>query len=126
MFGAGLDLFYCEFSIILRYIYLHVSPPFQYEPSSISSFETTMLHQKYTLPPLLLAAPSATVSAAGVGWGMGGRAASSIAPREARQLQAEMAKKQQIWKVRKTFGLEPTPMADRSAQVEELGAGAWQ
>ncbi|GLC65527.1 hypothetical protein PLESTF_000306400 [Pleodorina starrii] len=70
-----------------------------------------------------------TVSAAGVGWGMGGRGAGGaapIAPKEARQLQAEMAKKQQIWKVRKTFGLEPTPMSDRSAQVEEVGAGAWQ
>ncbi|GFR52217.1 hypothetical protein Agub_g14758 [Astrephomene gubernaculifera] len=75
----------------------------------------------------------ATVSAAGVGWGMGGgrsgggSGGSSVIPAgEARQLQAEMAKKQQIWKVRKTFGLEPTPMSDRTAQVEEVGAGAWQ
>ncbi|EFJ49037.1 hypothetical protein VOLCADRAFT_104482 [Volvox carteri f. nagariensis] len=74
-------------------------------------------------------AAATAVSAAGVGWGMGGRSAGGaapIAPLEARQLQAEMAKKQQIWKVRKTFGLEPTPLSDRSAQVEELGAGAWQ
>lgn len=70
------------------------------------------------------------MSAAGVGWGMGGRpgaaGATTIAPREAKALQAELAKKQSIWKVRRTFGLDPTPMSDRTAQVEELGAGAWQ
>ncbi|KAG2443285.1 hypothetical protein HYH02_009355 [Chlamydomonas schloesseri] len=70
------------------------------------------------------------VSAAGVGWGMGGRpgaaGATTIAPKEAKALKAELAKKQSIWKVRKTFGLDPTPMSDRTAQVEELGAGAWQ
>jgi hypothetical protein len=37
-----------------------------------------------------------------------------------------MVKKQQIWKVRKTFGLEATTLADKTAAIEELGAGAWQ
>lgn len=65
--------------------------------------------------------------AAGVGWGMGGRSAAAPIPaKEAKQLKKELAKKQQIWKVRKTFGLEPTPMSDSTAQVQELGAGAWQ
>ncbi|KXZ47703.1 hypothetical protein GPECTOR_33g585 [Gonium pectorale] len=70
----------------------------------------------------------ATVAAAGVGWGLGGRAGggAAIPPREAAQLAAEMAKKQGIWKVRRTFGLEAAPLTDRTAQVEELGSGAWQ
>ncbi|GLI71327.1 hypothetical protein VaNZ11_016490 [Volvox africanus] len=97
-------------------------------PSGLQEFETES-GRKVVVVKASRKAEGTTVSAAGVGWGMGGRTAGTaapIAPKEARQLQAEMAKKQQIWKVRKTFGLEPTPLSDRSAQVEELGAGAWQ
>ncbi|GIL92562.1 hypothetical protein Vretimale_18976 [Volvox reticuliferus] len=97
-------------------------------PSGLQEFETES-GRKVVVVKASRKTEGTTVSAAGVGWGMGGRTAATaapIAPKEARQLQAEMAKKQQIWKVRKTFGLEPTPLSDRSAQVEELGAGAWQ
>jgi hypothetical protein len=39
---------------------------------------------------------------------------------------AEMAKRQQIWKLRKTFGLPATVMSDPTAKIAECGAGAWQ
>mmetsp|Transcript_20577 Transcript_20577/g.45043 ORF Transcript_20577/g.45043 Transcript_20577/m.45043 type:complete len:472 (-) Transcript_20577:196-1611(-) len=89
--------------------------------------------------------PSAVVLAAGVGWGLGGPsrdtagAASAMQPalmppvgvlsgdkEEAARLQKEMAKKRQLWSVRKAFGLHATPQGDASAQVVECGAGAWQ
>ena len=71
----------------------------------------------------------------GVGWGLAASsaAASSLSPhvmprskQQAAAAQAEMQKKQSLWKVRKTFGLEPAPQHDSSAQVVECGAGAWQ
>lgn len=69
---------------------------------------------------------SAAVLAGGVGWGLGSRGAPAPIPaKEAKLLAAEMAKKQQLWKVRKTFGLEPAPLSGAAAQVEEVGAGAW-
>ena len=83
---------------------------------------------------------SAVVVAGGAGWGMplgdgGGQATVGplplpvVAPEskaEAQQLQAELAKKRQLRNVRKAFGLQPTPLSDTSAQVQEVGAGAWQ
>ncbi|GAX73866.1 hypothetical protein CEUSTIGMA_g1316.t1 [Chlamydomonas eustigma] len=75
----------------------------------------------------------AMVVAAGVGWGLAGNPASvSSVPLmvneavDQNRLKQELVKKRQIRTVRKAFGLEPTPLHDSSAQVIEIGAGAWQ
>lgn len=61
-------------------------------------------------------------------WSLPLRQTLHVPPRRAAPsaAQAELHKKQQIWKARKTFGLEATRQADASAQIEEVGAGAWQ
>ena len=85
---------------------------------------------------------SSAVVAAGVGWGLGsgggGGEAAGASPvvvqgvegpsskDEAVQRELELAKKRQLRSVRKAFGLQPTPLQDTSAQLLELGAGAWQ
>eukprot|EP00798_Chlamydomonas_sp_ICE-L_P015253 gene15253-21335_t len=79
---------------------------------------------------VLRAAATKTQSsvAAGVGWGLGrgsyGPEATGVAmaadKKEASQAQKDFAKKQQLWKVRKTFGLDPTPLKDASAKGREL------
>ena len=85
---------------------------------------------------------SSAVVAAGVGWGLGsgggvGEAAGASpvvvqgsegpsSKDEAVQRELELAKKRQLRSVRKAFGLQPTPLQDTSAQLLELGAGAWQ
>jgi hypothetical protein len=71
--------------------------------------------------------------AAGVGWGLAGNPSStSSAPClvldeavDKTRLQQELVRKRQIRSVRKVFGLEPTPLLNASAQVMEIGAGAW-
>lgn len=65
------------------------------------------------------------VLAAGVGWGLG-RPAAASGDAAAKMPVSEMEKKKQIWKLKKTFGLEAVPLQDGSAQVAEYGAGAWQ
>ena len=86
---------------------------------------------------------SSAVVAAGVGWGLGSgggggseNAGSSpvvvqgvegpSSKDESVQHELELAKKRQLRSVRKAFGLQPTPLQDTSAQLLELGAGAWQ
>ena len=71
---------------------------------------------------------TAAVIAAGVGWGLGsGTPPSSInLDSGGNAAEAELVKKRQIRNVRKAFGLEPTPLHDASAQLLEVGAGAWQ
>ena len=83
---------------------------------------------------------SSAVVAAGIGWGLGSgggenAGASPVVVQgaegpsskdEAAQRELELAKKRQLRSVRKAFGLQPTPLQDTSAQLLELGAGAWQ
>ena len=71
---------------------------------------------------------TAAVIAAGVGWGLESGTPSSSINLDSRgnAAEAELVKKRQIRNVRKAFGLQPTPLHDSSAQLLEVGAGAWQ
>ncbi len=44
---------------------------------------------------------------------------------DAQRKEPDMVVQQQIWRMRRAFGLEATPLKDPTAAVQEFGAGAW-
>ena len=70
---------------------------------------------------------SSSVLETGVGWGLGSAPPSATyVESQGCEIAAELVRKRQLRNVRKAFGLQPTPLHDSSAQLIEVGAGAWQ